>query len=48
MSATVVRFVNIRRQRSLHTYHPQRYPVYDKQGECATVFGKHNEPKNIG
>jgi len=48
MSSTIVRFVNLRKHRTLHTYHPQRHPVYNKQGICDTVFGKHNEPISVG
>jgi len=31
----------------LHTFHPQRYPTYDKEGILKTLYGSHNKPINV-
>lgn len=46
-SSTCVRFVNLRQQRTLHIFHPQRYPTYGKDGLLTTLYGSHNKPINV-
>lgn len=47
MSATIPRFVNLRRERSLFLFRPKRYPIYDKSGKVRTKFDEDNNPIDV-